>query len=306
MTGSEKATLTERLADSLYPVLRWVRTGLPTASRDGSPGRDRPGGDGPGTRRGSFHPLSLLKILVGLATVVLFPLFLLPLVLVRLAATGRFTVKYTSALDGDSGEPARWGYATLQPIPDAAASSGVAAIAARDPGFNPGALTGWATAATGLIRESLTSGDAAPARTFMSNGLFRAHQALLELRARAGVSFEGSWQPVGATLVQAVSTPLVEEVRVRVSCQGWRWERHLPSGLTLRGGPEPATWSEDLTFGRSAGTVTPSTGGLPARHCPSCGAQLELDANGVCQYCRGIVTAGRHDWVLVGWRSEPW
>ena len=312
MTGHDKDTPAERLADSLYPVLRWVRNGLPTAPRGASPegasaDGASPGGASPGTRRGCLHPLSLLKVVVGVAAVVLFPLFLLPVVLVRLVTTGRFTVKYTSVLDGASGELARWGYATLQPVPDAAvARSGTAAIAARDPGFDPGALTGWATAATGLICESLTSGDAAPARTFMSNGLFRAHQALLELRARGGVSFEGSWQPAGATLIQAVSTPLVDEVRVRVSCQGWRWERHLPSGLTLRGGPDSVTWSEDLTFSRSAGTVTPSAGGLPAKRCPSCGAQLALDADGACQYCRGIVTAGRDDWVLVSWRSDPW
>ena len=297
MTGTERGPLTERLGYSFPAVMRWVSAGLPTA----------PPGDKPGTRRGWFHPLTLLKVAVLLIAVVLLPLFVLPFMLVRLVTSGRSMVKYGSAFDAASGEHARWGYGTLEPVPAAAvARSGATAIAVRDPGFDPGALTGWAAAATGLICESLTSGDAAPVRTFMSNGLFRAHQALLELRARGGVSFEGSWQPAGATLVQAVSTPLVDEVRVRVSCQGWRWERHLPSGLTLRGGPDSGTWSEDLTFSRSAGTVTPSGGGLPAKRCPSCGAQLALDADGACQYCRGVVTAGRHDWVLVSWRSDPW
>jgi len=294
---SEKVPLTERLYNLFFSVTRWASSGLPTAS---------PGAE-PKSRRGCFHPLSLLKVIVVLLAVVFCPLFLLPIMLVRFAQTGRQTIKFSSSLDVASGEQARWGFGVLEPVPGAAAvQAGTEAIATRDPGFNAGALTSWAEAAAGLICESLTSGESTPARTFMANGLFRTHQALLELRTRAEVLFDGSWRAVDATAVQVVSTPWVDEVRVRVRCQGWRWERHVPSGLTLRGGPEPATWSEDLTFGRSAGTVTPSTGGLPARHCPSCGAQLELDANGVCQYCRGIVTAGRHDWVLVGWRSEPW
>ena len=59
----------------------------------------------------------------------------------------------------------------------------------------------------------------------------------------------------------------------------------------------------DLTFGRSASAVSPAAGGLPANHCPSRGAPLDLDENGACRYWNGIVTAGRHDWVLIGWRQ---
>ncbi len=111
---------------------------------------------------------------------------------------------------------------------------------------------------------------------------------------------------MSATLVGAVATPLFDEVRVRVMCEGSCWERHGPTGLTTRGSAEAATWSEDLTFGRSAGAVSPVAGGLPAKHCPSCGAPLDLDRDGACRYCQGIVTAGKHDWVLLSWRREPW
>jgi NAD(P)H-dependent FMN reductase len=36
------------------------------------------------------------------------------------------------------------------------------------------------------------------------------------------------------------------------------------------------------------------------------GAAIELDPGGACRYCQGIVTAGRHGWVLVSWQREPW
>ena len=295
MTGvGDKHTFAERLTTFPRAVMRWASFG-PTA---------------PGAKRsslGCLNPLTLIKVVVLLLIVVLLPLYLLPLMLVRMATLGRSSVKYASVVQMTSGEEARWGYGALDPVPDLpSVRAGAASIAAHDPEFDPVKLLNWATAATDLIRLSLTSGDATPARTFMANGLFRTYLALLELRAQAEVTCEGLWTCSQATLVDAVSTPLLDEVRVRLTCTGWCWDRHAPTGITLRGGQETHSWSEDLTFGRSAAAVSPAAGGLPAKHCPNCGAPLDLDDNGACQYCHGIVTAGRHDWVLIGWRREAW
>ncbi len=291
----EGKRLDERLLSFLDVVRRWSASGAATTDREAR------------GRGGCLNPLDWLKLLVFLLAIVLLPLMLLLFLIVRLATGGLASLGQASAIDTAGGEPARLGHGVLEPAASASAiRAEVAAIASRDPGFRASALTDWADAAVRLLCQSVTSGDATPARTFMANGLFRTHQALLGLRAEAEVSCEGSWGPVDAAVVQAISTPQFDEVRIRVSCQGWRSERHGPTGLLLRGGPDGATWSEDLTFGRSAGALTPSAGGLPARNCPSCGSPLDLDAEGVCQFCRGIVTAGRHDWVLVSWRREPW
>ncbi len=292
---SDRDTLAERLITVPRVIFRWA-TPPP-----------RPDGSRSGSGLGCLNPLMLVKILVGLLVIVLMPLYLLPAMLMRIATVGRASVRFSSVIDVTSGEPARWGYGTLQPPADpASVHAGAAAIAAHDPEFDAVKLMNWAAAVTALICQSLTSADATPARTFMANGLFRTYLSLLELRARAKVSCAASWRATGATLVEAVSTPLFDEVRVRLSCQGWCWERHEETGLTLRGSPDQRAWSEDLTFGRSADALSPAAGGLPAQHCPSCGAQLDLDPDGSCRYCHGIVTAGRHDWVLIGWRREPW
>lgn len=256
--------------------------------------------DRPGSRRGCANPLALFKVLFFLVMIMLLPIFILPMMVVRLLESGRHSFRHGSPVDITAGDEARWGHGVLPPVPDdAVIRSGGVAIANRDPGFRVSALTDWAVAATALNCQSLVSGDATCTRTFMANGLYRAHQALLELRARSEVSCAGAWRVVSAAVVGAIRSQLVEEVRVRVRCQGWRMERHEPTGLTLRGGPEVATWSEDLTFARSAGAVTPASGGLPANRCPSCGAPLDLDPGGACRYCKGVVTAGNYDWVLV-------
>jgi hypothetical protein len=151
------------------------------------------------------------------------------------------------------GTAARWGHGVLPPPPDPAElRAGIATISGHDPGFRARALTEWATEASALIGQSLVSGDAVPPRTFMSNGLYRTHLALLQLRAEGDMSCSGSWQAVQAFV------------------------------------------------------VTPAAGGLPASRCPSCGAGLDLDPDGACRYCHGIVTAGSHDWVLLSWQRKPW
>jgi hypothetical protein len=285
----ERLPFTERLFGSMTTITRWA------GSDFGSEGR------------GCGHPLVWLKAIIFMLVMVCCPLFILPMLLVRLAQVGWTGIRYGTSVDVVSGEAARWGHGTLPPLP--AAGTGAAAaedISIHDPGFNVAALTGWAMAVTGLLRESLVTGDAKPAQTFMANGLYRAHQALLELRTDAGVSDTGSWRAVSAAVAGVTRSALVEQVWVRVSCQGWRWEQHGPTGATMRGGPEQTTWSEDYTFARAAGALTPPGGGLPANRCPSCGAGLNLDSGGACRYCRGVVTAGRHDWALVSWRSEPW
>jgi hypothetical protein len=286
--------------EALFGVLRkvttWATTGI--SSRPGQPAK-YPGG--------CLNPVVFFKLVVAMLTIVLMPLFMLPMLLVRIVRFGPNALQSSATTDLSSGEAARWGHGALEPAPDfSQVEAGLAAIANRDPGFDPARLTAWASAASTLICQSLTSGDPMPTRTFMANGLFRTYSALLELRSQGSVSCEGAWTAAEARVVDAVSTPLFDEVRVRLRCEGFCWERHGVTHLTLRGGPDQKAWLEDLTFGRSSAATTPSAGGLPAKHCPSCGAPLDLDEHGACRYCNGIVTAGRHDWVLISWRREPW
>ena len=169
----EKVPLSERILQAFTALSHWARIG----------------------ESGCGNPLTWVKVVVLLLVVVLCPLFFLPIVLVRLAHTGRTGFRYGVAIRTTSGAAARLGHGVLPPLPDPAGlRAGIATIAGHDPGFRARALTDWAIEASALIGQSLVSGDAVPARTFMSNGLYRTHQALLELRAEANVSCAGSWR----------------------------------------------------------------------------------------------------------------
>jgi len=290
----DKLPLTEWMFTRFTAVSQWATSDL----------RRRPDGS---QSRGCSSPIGVLKALLFLLMIVCFPVFALPMMLSRLFQVGFSGLRYGAAVGVKSGDEARWAHGSHGDAADFA-RAGVTAedIMLRDPGFQVGALAGWAVAATALIRDSLVNGEVAGVRTFMSNGLYQAHEALLDLRSRANVSCAGAWQVTGALVTGVSRSPLTEQVQVRVECAGWREERHDPTGITLRGGPQAGTWTEFQTFARSAGALTPPGGGLPAGRCPSCGAWLDLDPGGACRYCRGVVTAGRHDWVLVAWQRTPW
>jgi hypothetical protein len=291
---ADKMSAAERLFYAFGKVTGWA----------GSAWRPPPGGGQP---RGCASPLGLLKTLVFLLCIICLPVFMVPWILAWTVRTGRDGLRFSAAVDVLSGEKARWATGIIaKPVDNSQTGAAAEEIQLRDPGFQVRVLTGWAVAATGRLRDSLLSGDATVTRTFMSNGLYRVHEARLHLLSQAGVACTGSWQVTDAAVTGVFRSPLTEQVRVRVRCAGWRREQHQPSGTTLRGGPQASTWLEDLVFARSADALTPRGGGLPAERCPSCGAGLDLDTNGACRYCRGVVTAGRHDWVLVSWQSEPW
>jgi len=195
----------------------------------------------------------VLKALLFLLMIVCFPLFLLPMMLSRLTKVGWRGVRYGATVGVKSGDEARWAHGTYADAGDFARAGATAEdIMLRDPGFQVSALAGWAVAATALLRDSLVTGEVTGVRTFMSNGLYQAHEALLNLRGRADVSCAGSYQVTGALVTGVSRSPLTEQVRVRVACAGWREERHDPTGTTLRGGPQAGTWTEFLTFARSA------------------------------------------------------
>lgn len=52
------------------------------------------------------------------------------------------------------------------------------------------------------------------------------------------------------------------------------------------------------TFIRTLGKVTFEAGEADGKHCPSCGAPIDLNQSAVCEYCGTVVESGDYDWVL--------
>ena len=193
----------------------------------------------------------------------------------------------------------------LTPAEDqAVVAAALAGIRAHDAGFDLAATTRGVGRAREVVDRARQAGDASAARQVLSDGLWRVFVLLLEMRAAHGVQRQGTSVIVAAEAAEATRDPLAEQLRIRLTCRGERYE--LTGGVALRGQPGQQTWHEDWVIRRSAQATTPANGGILAGLCPRCGASLHVEANGSCAYCKALVLTGGQDWVVWSIEEAPW
>jgi hypothetical protein len=206
---------------------------------------------------------------------------------------------------GQAGARAQLSAEQLSPADDQAAVAAVlAGIRAHDAGFDLAATATGVGRARAVVDRARQAGDASAAREVLSDGLWRVFVLLLEVRAAHGVRRQGTSVIVAAEPVAAARDPLAEQLRIRLTCRGERYEH--AGGVTLRGQPGQQTWHEDWIIRRSAQASTPPNGGILAGRCPDCGASLHVEADGSCGYCRALVLADGQDWVVWSIEEAPW
>jgi len=66
----------------------------------------------------------------------------------------------------------------------------------------------------------------------------------------------------------------------------------------IRGSKDIHGFTEHWTFLRTIGVKTNADKQLKDNKCPNCGAALQVNATGKCDYCGAVVTSGQYDWVL--------
>jgi hypothetical protein len=205
-----------------------------------------------------------------------------------------------------TGERAQASYEQLTPAANPGAVTAVlATIRSRDAGFDLDATTRAVVRARAVVNQARQSGDASVARQVMANGLWSVFAILLDKGAARGLRREEKSVVVSAKVVAATRDQLAEQLRIRLACQGERWERI--DQQAVRGEPgEQTTWDEDWIIRRSAVATTPAHGGILSGRCPQCGADLDIDVGGACMYCRALVLTGGQDWIVWSIEEAPW
>ena len=271
------------------------RSGARASGAGGDGGAPPAGGCLAGIKGLILLPFYMLKLLFVLPKMV----FLIPKIMLRSVSS------QTNVAVGAASLPS--GMAELRPPqPAAERDAACAAIAGHDAAFAPHDVAqrvGWVR---DVVEHSVVHVDPASARLVMSDGLWATHRMLLSMRADHEVERRAQVVVTGAEVVEAYHSPLVDEVRVRLTCEGTCFDRHRPTGLVVRGTELPTRWTEDLTVTRSARSTTPAGGGLLACSCPNCGAPLQVTDDGSCTTCKALVMSGERDWVLTEQVRSPW
>ncbi len=181
--------------------------------------------------------------------------------------------------------------------------SGLLALRARDPGFDPAAFCERTRATTAKVNEAWVAGAMGPARRLISDGVYVRFQTQLALLAADGLhNVMADWKVLSADLLAAEGDDLWDTVHVKVA--GAARDADVPLSLSPEQAQHKAAsaplseYQEVWSFIRRRGKHTKE--GIPALsgQCPSCGADLPVSDVVKCEYCKALVNSGEHDWVL--------
>lgn len=172
-----------------------------------------------------------------------------------------------------------------------------AAFVRRNPEFDERAFQERAGACFMAVQEAWSSGRWEKARPYESDHLFNSHRYWIEQYKRQGlvnrlddVRIARQW------IVRFDSDAFYEMITVRIHASMRDYVTDAV-GRVVGGDPNGRrAFSEYWTFIRTAGALE----GSPKKEggCPNCGAPLQVNMAGSCEYCATKVTTGDFEWVL--------
>lgn len=179
-----------------------------------------------------------------------------------------------------------------------------AQLLARDPGFDANAFLRRASDAFVKVQAAWSAGDMAPARFFVSDGVYeRFSRQLEDLKSRGLANVMDGVAVRGVEILGFHSDPHFDALHVWIKATAR--DRMLDAdGAVLRS--QEGEFEEVWTFLRRPGAKSLKHGGIIEGQCPSCGAPLKLADAGKCVPCGSWVNSGDYDWVLseITQRSE--
>lgn len=176
--------------------------------------------------------------------------------------------------------------------------TGIAAIQKHDPQFEEQAFVTQAQTMFFTIQQAWMECKPEMSRAVMADGL--AQQTAMQLdeyrRDNRRNRLDGLTVS-DARIVGAHSDNVYDTITVRFSAASADYDVDANSGRYVKGNRDIEPWTEDWIFQRSSGATTKPEG-LLTHKCPNCGAPINVNEQGICEYCHQQVMSGKYDWVL--------
>lgn len=184
----------------------------------------------------------------------------------------------------------------LPTIVDDELDAALAALRAKDPAFDPGAFQQRVGTIFAQFQQAWSSRNLAQMRPFLSDALFSTQeywvqayvaQRLRNVTERARIT--------NLQVVKAATDAHYDALTVRFWATGLDYTLSDDGRLVSGSRSQERPYSEYWTLIRGAGRKGPTRTDLA---CSNCGAPLQVNMAGQCQYCQVKVTTGEFDWVL--------
>jgi predicted lipid-binding transport protein (Tim44 family) len=175
---------------------------------------------------------------------------------------------------------------------------GIARIRAADPAFEPQAFLNRAHQGFMALEQCWMDRNLDEGRVYMSPGLYMSWSAqvqqLIQLHKK---NILENLRVTNMQIARVGHSDGFDNVTVRVDAICADYEVDEGTGKVIFGSKHESPFAEYWTFQRSTAAQT-KDGGIIEKVCPNCGAPLQINQVGECQYCKAGVTSGQFDWVL--------
>jgi predicted lipid-binding transport protein (Tim44 family) len=172
-----------------------------------------------------------------------------------------------------------------------------AALTSRDPQFQWEGFRARIQLIFNEFQKAWSARDLASMRPYLSDSLFQTQVYWVEAYRQQGLrNITERARIAGLEIVKIDADRFFDSITVRLWATGLDYTvtedgQRVVSGSKSRERPYSEYWTFIRGTGRSAPTRTDKA-------CPNCGAPLQINMAGVCEYCKAKVTTGQFDWVL--------
>lgn len=143
--------------------------------------------------------------------------------------------------------------------------------------------------------------DLSPLRSVMHQNLYEQSDRQIQMKAKQGITQVLERITVNEAYLTCYKRDAeYEYVRVYLNSSMIDYQIN-DSTQKIVYGDKTTRWTMryDMTFMRSIGTKTPSSGKVEGGiMCPNCGAPINGSSFGICEYCGSTVTSGKYNWVV--------
>lgn len=176
----------------------------------------------------------------------------------------------------------------------------VAGLKQRDPGFNESKFLGDVANLYIRLQDAWTARDLTPVRTHLTEELYAKSDRQIQGYIQRGQTNHVERVSVLSTnIVGCTKDAKNDIITVELVTRITDYITDDKTGDVIRGDRNKELFmTYRWTFIRTLGKLTAEDKDVDDKHCPNCGAPLDLNRSAVCDYCGSVCTSGDYDWVV--------
>ena len=183
-----------------------------------------------------------------------------------------------------------------------ALEEGLRALHAKDPNFDEEDFLDDASNLYVRLQNAWTAKDLEPIRPALSDSFYaqmdrQLHQNYI---AKGHTNVVENISVLGTEIIGCEKDSVNDILTIRINTRITDYVLNDATGSLVRGSKTAEKFMTYLwSFSRPLSKKTdPEKAGVDSRHCPNCGAPIDMNQSAVCAYCGSTLKSADHDWIL--------